>query len=1452
MLSVSGVDKNIFTTSNSIKMLPVVSAEWNQNIFNAPYLTVAGNGVKQNNITKSSGPTLTTVTDSTAHPNFTTYKYTITGNDNVVYSITPSASSPAYKIITYVTTDSTTPLVFNAYAKGGSRQFGSAQSEITSFGWTRVEVYIGGAWNGDLYNGGSADNISSPFTFTISPSKLSSASNTAILYFTQPEVYATTYFDYQYGSIYPTESAFTGFRPGESYVPTGNSDYSFPANYRKVNTAGILKGENNFYMPSSPIFSSPGFFVTSTPSPVYKHSLVTDISSYKYFVSDINSSTSLSARYLDPVLMNKVVLKFNTYLSTPTVTVSVKLADDSTTITSSAVTPDSSGNLVLYLNSNQLTTSRWSSGTMPTFNTDGTLTNSIAIKQITVSSTNSFTLNTSFNSFSNSYINIDKNRMHVIEVSPRLELDLTSYLIDLTTNKSLDGKDTYMPISSLVTDDASITLTGIPLGDINGPIPVFSNVSNYSTTKLKGLLKKNVKFYLNYKLVEYADNTSNSTVAVNKIIPGGVWYSDTWQQNDIDTVSIPLFDITRYLQSTPVTDYVSNYKDAFDVITNILDLTGFTDYDIDSLYSVCYDLNTPLNMDYYFCNSKDTTLSEALNQIFLPYQIGAYIDNFGVMKFLSLSNIMQKTNSTEDVSLNASNVFQNGYSISNRAKPGKISLRYTTPRLKQSLALQNVTNVDIRNGPGFIYTTGNDVVWEQQSVDSVGLNYLAADMSETANKFYLSQADLTDQFHTFNLNTNGYAVIEDEIVSFTYKEYSISSNSAAPISVSVKNDLELAAAINKYIKENKVGMIPSSASITSVGSRVLSNGIYYRTYSYSGGSLGFSIKKNDYVTVSNCNPESLNISAQVVSASSNSFTVKSNTTDSYILGGQVTKGMDYDVTVSPTGYITNVQRGMFGTNVASHNLITSATSNSIITSKDIKVSLLSGGSLTNNTAFAIDTANSRILSRPSSSGKNLFYPNTEIDRSYNTYSAKIGFNTNANLASAGIFFNLNTASPNGTYYLELVRYDTVSSGNYRYLLILSQEGAATPICWADVTGTVQSVVANFEKLYIKNPSASAQDGSDAYILYVDPFEAFHLRIAKYPYIYSEDGEGSVSSPTGSVISVFINNFEVSGWQQYVGGQWKVMDYNNVSNSRKKIVLPTPVSSGTKFGAFSSRNPTTISSVTYPTSNHSAGSDFVYIREIYASQKALRERSVNYYFQDREFLNGLVQNQRLFSNYKEYIMQTKPIVVGLNVYDVQYVNGAAVSVDVSPAEYAWFYYPGNTLLDQRFLQTKIVDEYAVSYSTPINTGFRGKLAAVNNSSHMIFLKHDSDELNNFNSTFALWTHEVVVPSDPEIIEYVTDPGNLLETMQIDSAFIQSKSSANKLLTLVGHSLDNFSKDVSLNIFGNPMLEVGDIIKLTYPLMGINQQKYIVHSISQSFKDGLSTKLTLNMVNKGISL
>jgi hypothetical protein len=177
---------------------------------------------------------------------------------------------------------------------------------------------------------------------------------------------------------------------------------------------------------------------------------------------------------------------------------------------------------------------------------------------------------------------------------------------------------------------------------------------------------------------------------------------------------------------------------------------------------------------------------------------------------------------------------------------------------------------------------------------------------------------------------------------------------------------------------------------------------------------------------------------------------------------------------------------------------------------------------------------------------------------------------------------------------------------------------------------------------------------------------------------------------------------------------------------------------------------------------------------------------------------------------------------------------------------WKYYPGNSQEDQIYYAKKLIDEYSLSYSTPINTGFRAKMAIANNSSNVVFLHKEADGLNEFTINLNLWTHEIVAPSEPEIIEHVIDQTNLSEVAQIDSEWIQSKQSAQRILKVVAMGVEGFSKSVTLSIFGNPLIQVGDIVTLSYSLNGISNQKYFVTGVSHSFDQGLSTNITLNRI------
>ena len=1380
----TNVDSSIFTNSDSIKLIPVVSAEWNHNLFNPPYITTAGAGTKITG-TLTSG-TIADVT-SGGKQGFTTKSFDMSsGTGSISYTIS-GLSGTAYKVVTYIKTSSPDPVMINTSGKGSESQFGSEQVEASSIGWTKVITYVGASKDSDAF---------SSFVYKIVANSFAETDNDATVMYTVPEIYETTLFDYQYGSLWPTDSPFTYFRPGESYVSSGDTKSSFGSTYRRI-ASKVLSTETlsggfygNKYMPLSPIIQNPSFFLSSSPVAVLKNALPTDISPYQYFVSD-DSSQSITAVYEKDIVTNKIVIKFNTLMTTPTFNLyingSIVTVDSGTSISmSDSLNNPFNGLITLYWTGSAWTKTKWTD--MPKFDSTGLLSKTTTINKITITQI-SKSVKSEFSSYSGNSVTNDLNRMQLIEISPRLEVDLSDFIQDISIDKSLDAKNTSLPISSINSNDANIVLSGIPATSGSSIVPIFSSQSDNSLTILSNIMKKNVKFYVNFNLIDHVVSGSSPTSNLNTYIPAGVFYSDSWEENDIQTVTIQAFDISRYLQSRPVPDYVVNLKTVFEIITNILDLAGFTDYDYDSLYQICNSKTQPLDIAYYYCNSKDSTILSALNEIFVAYQIGAYIDEYGIMKFLSLHKILTET--TPSLSISEAQIEQGGVSISNKQKPGKIALRYQTPKVKQSPALQNVTDPEIKKSPAFIYTTSNDVVWQQQTIDSVGFNYLNEDMSENSNTISINNNDLLDIFHTFNMDTNGYVAIEQEVLSFEYKQYTISTASGSnPITVSIKNNLELSSEINRYIKEHTIGLQTSDGS----------------------------------------------------------------------------SNQGYDIKITPTGKITNVQRGMFGTSPSNHNRATSLESKGLVEKKinseyvfSNNTSGLSNISIRNNSEEDSSLPNVvKFGLAASGTDKTAVRPAQETSREYKTYSAKFEL-PDQYVVAAGLFINQSDTVASTPLFVELIKYSKLnpttgffySPPQYRYILAIYD--SSDVYAWSDVTGECRNILNGFSKILKKTPATEEVGSIDEYSYVTD--NVFNLKVVLNSS-NGEDGENATENNHKAVVYVSLNNVEITGWQVpgltyvpslgYAVDIWTSAGINTITGTRQKPVVPDMFSTSKNFGFYTSTSPVEIprtsSDIVYSEPTYMVVNS--YLRELHATEKPLFDRNVNYFYQDAEFLNGLVQKQRLASNSLTYLMQTTPEIVGINYYDVQYTTPAAVSVDVLPIQYMMTYFPGNSKQDQQNKQKKLVTENSLSYSTPINTGFRARMAIANNSSHMVFLTKESDDLIRVTVNLNLWTHEIVAPSDPEIIESVIDQSNIAEVVQLDSEWIQSKSAANKMVKIVEMGINGFSIDTSLNIFGNPLIQVGDVVTLSYNLNGINQQKHIVTSVSHSFNQGLTTTLRLN--------
>lgn len=85
-------------------------------------------------------------------------------------------------------------------------------------------------------------------------------------------------------------------------------------------------------------------------------------------------------------------------------------------------------------------------------------------------------------------------------------------------------------------------------------------------------------------------------------------------------------------------------------------------------------------------------------------------------------------------------------------------------------------------------------------------------------------------------------------------------------------------------------------------------------------------------------------------------------------------------------------------------------------------------------------------------------------------------------------------------------------------------------------------------------------------------------------------------------------------------------------------------------------------------------------------------------------------------------------------------------------------------------------------------------------------------------------------------------------EIASQWIQSKAAATDLATWITNHWSDAADEQTVEVFGNPLFEIGDVVGIEYPekSMTTSTHKYFVVSITNSFDTGVSTSLVLRRV------
>jgi hypothetical protein len=218
--------------------------------------------------------------------------------------------------------------------------------------------------------------------------------------------------------------------------------------------------------------------------------------------------------------------------------------------------------------------------------------------------------------------------LDVIELSPRMVVDLSAYTEEFSSSSNIGDSFLGLPIGSMVAGD--------------GQVRLFSEENLISDKNVLsifyGMLKPNVKFTFLHEVTDQS---------VTKYIPINVMYTNAWEEAEDWSVTASLSDYMKFLKDKPAPDILLGALDGIRVsaiIKILLDNAGFTRFSFNKTAETKEYEYEDIRIDFFWCR-KEMSVAEAIDQLAKTAQISVYFDQFGILNAATKESVLQKTES---------------------------------------------------------------------------------------------------------------------------------------------------------------------------------------------------------------------------------------------------------------------------------------------------------------------------------------------------------------------------------------------------------------------------------------------------------------------------------------------------------------------------------------------------------------------------------------------------------------------------------------------------------------------------------------------------------------------------------------------------------------------------------------------------------------------------------------
>ena len=1053
-------------------------------------------------------------------------------------------------------------------------------------------------------------------------------------------------------------------------------------------------------------------------------------------------------------------------------------------------------------------------------------------------------------------------RIRLIEISPRLSIDVSNFLISTAFEQMIDDGSQRVPVGLSNVGSGEVVLENLPrwTNPSSESGSLYQIFDNNTLSSLDGLIKPDVK------ITGYTTVTDTKTSASSGTIKNFTMYANEWKSNDIETISITLNDYAQNLQSMPAPDLLltNNHipKKSGNVqksLEAMFQLGGFSDYDITSLSTVSNLLKKKVQgtIPIYY-TSREKKIWDSMSEILIGYQVSAFFDENGILQFRDIiressSYSSYSTGSSYYITSSAINNFlPNIISFDKEKKPdvGEITINYKQLSITNSMfdANGNIFDVDKMKieKPAFKRESNSSTSpWTSPNNTALICANIISNVSRGATRIATGDYNHYDKKESrFITSFNGYGIIEGEIISWDGISYSFSPVAGYSNNEIIRSQDELSDAVAQRMNVlgTPIGITSFKASSTrpvisaslNKSSYTLKQGdpVQVQLIAYDGSASNFIVNTtarvlavsgsiiNLYLAAGGygtlvgkklINPStsaSLRVSQNWISASPEfSFVASNKDTISYNM----------------TGSLCNVRRGLFGTNASDHlsqNVYDSTAFIGISTASGSPTGMNAGRTLEKK--IEADNATSFILPLPGQKVAYLGFRNRD-KTSFNTY--RYVFTPTNDIDSFGIFFGAVMAgSPNSMSFTAKTGYfieffpPSQKERQWGAEVRLGSNAANTPIYVSK-----QKLI---NDKWIKNHyiTVKLKDKNGKPIVGLDGKTKTRKKLIKTP---PKQNVILVKFAGQKIDSISVNG-KVIKFQQLKTKNVSGTSVQSLNSKPSKEINLLINKSNTTFGIFSRNKEAT------PTS--------IKIQEIQAhAENQMLDRTGNW--EQNTFVESLLQentgrtsvSKKGRTGFKHsdrpFSLRATPFIRGIEINDSKW-EGELPFYDLTVQAISGIN------------GSQLVPDSSVSTSIILGTPFRGRWAHKNNMNEVVYTSANSETYMDG----KVFGKSIEITGERKLVRSINDePGN--EKVELSLAWSKGEATAQEIIDDITKNINKMNTLYNVEIFGNPALQVGDYVTLNYPEARLIETKVIIVSVKNNFSDGgISTSLVLRDVHQ----